>query len=118
MPGRKPETGAVPGADRSGRAGGGTKDRAEDLVQFIVAYVKQETLDPVVKQVKALAKGVAGAALLALGTVLLSLGFLRALQAEFGSTGANSAVIAFVARRSAANGGGFLSTNLARYGPY
>ena len=75
-------------------AGTGTKDGVAEFVQLVVAYAKQETVDPVVKQVKALGKGLAGAVLLALGTVLLAIGFVRALQTEFGS-GASPPVVAF-----------------------
>jgi hypothetical protein len=80
-----------------GRSGGsGTKDGFAEFVQLVLAYAKQETLDPVVKQAKTVGKGVAGAALLALGTVLLAIGFLRALQTEFGgATGAAGASFAF-----------------------
>lgn len=63
------------------------------FVQLVIAYAKQETVDPVVKQVKTLGKGLAGAVLLALGTVLLAIGFLRALQTELG--GGGSAVVAY-----------------------
>src|ERR1700734_3603346 len=82
MPGRTPA-----GGDRAGRPGGGgegAKDKVEDLFQLVVAYAKQETLDPIVKQLKALAIGIAGASLMALGTVFVAIGFLRALQSEFG----------------------------------
>jgi hypothetical protein len=64
--------------------GAGTKDGVAELVQLVIAYAKQETVDPVVKQAKTLGRGVAGAVLLAMGTVLLAIGFLRALQTEFG----------------------------------
>jgi hypothetical protein len=82
MPGRTPSGGTRAGRPRGG--GEGTKDKVEDLFQLVVAYAKQETLDPILKQLKALAKGIAGAALMALGTVLVAIGFLRALQTEFG----------------------------------
>jgi hypothetical protein len=65
-------------------AGSGTKDGVAEFVQLVVAYAKQETVDPVVKQAKTLGKGIAGAALLAFGTVLLAIGFVRALQTELG----------------------------------
>lgn len=78
MPGRKPES-----ARR--RAGAGARGGASDLVQLVIAYAKQETLDPVLRQLKALGRGIAGAVLLALGTVLLAVGFVRALETEFGS---------------------------------
>jgi hypothetical protein len=66
------------------RQGASTKDGASELLELVIAYAKQETVDPVVRQLKALGRGIAGAVLLAMGTVLLGLGFLRALQTEFG----------------------------------
>jgi hypothetical protein len=67
--------------------GSSAKDGATDLLRLVLAYAKQEALDPVVGQAKALGRGLAGAALLATGTVLLALGFVRALQSEWGSGG-------------------------------
>ena len=58
-----------------------------ELVDLVVGYAKQETVEPVRRQVRALGKGVAGAVLLAFGTVLLAIGFLRALQVELGGAG-------------------------------
>jgi hypothetical protein len=84
MPGRQRGNGTVSRASRAPRGDEGTRDKVEDLFQLIVAYAKQETLDPVVKQLKTLLKGIGGALLVALGTVLLSIGLLRALQTEFG----------------------------------
>jgi hypothetical protein len=78
MPGRKRESGRR-------KAGGGARDGASDLLQLIIAYVKQETLDPVMRQLKKLGWGVAGGACMALGTAFLALGFVRALQTEFGT---------------------------------
>jgi hypothetical protein len=89
MPGDQPKDSTAAG--RGGRREGGTKDRLEELAQLVVAYIKQEALEPVTAQLKAMAKGIGGALLLALGTVLLAVGFVRALQAEFGSTGAAGA---------------------------
>lgn len=63
---------------------GGARHGANDFFQLSVAYAKQEALEPIVAQAKAMGRGVAGAALLAVGTVLLGLGFVRALQTEFG----------------------------------
>jgi hypothetical protein len=118
MPGRTTgnyAVGRVGGPSSSGREGG-TKDTAEDLFQLIIAYAKQETLDPVVKQLKALAQGIAGAALLALGTVFLSIGFVRALQAEFGSTQPSAASSFAVIRRAPANIGVFVNHQAYPYG--
>jgi len=78
MPGRKPESGRR-------KAGAGARDGASDLLQLVIAYAKQETLDPVLRQLKKLGWGVAGGACMALGTALLALGFVRALQTEFGT---------------------------------
>lgn len=58
-----------------------------ELVQLVIAYAKQEALEPVTKELKALVKGIAGAFLVAAGTVLLAIGFVRALQSELGSAG-------------------------------
>jgi hypothetical protein len=77
MPGRKRESGR-------GKAGG-ARDGAGDLLQLVIAYAKQETLDPVMRQLKNLGWGVAGGACMALGTAFLALGFVRALQTEFGT---------------------------------
>jgi hypothetical protein len=71
-------------------------------LDYVLAYAKQETLDPVVRQAKALGRGIAGAVLLSIGTVLLAVGFLRALQAQFGSTSATTASSAGSALRARA----------------
>jgi hypothetical protein len=78
MPGRKRESGRRKG-------GAGARDGASDLLQLVIAYAKQETLDPVLRQLKKLGWGVAGGACMALGTAFLALGFVRALQTEFGT---------------------------------
>jgi hypothetical protein len=66
------------------KIGGGARQGASDFFQLSVAYAKQEALEPVVRQAKTMGRGIAGAFLLAIGTVLLGLGFVRALQTEFG----------------------------------
>src|SRR5580658_8266042 len=78
MPRRKREGGH--------RKAGGARDGAGDLLQLVIAYAKQETLDPVLRQLKKLGWGVAGGACMALGTAFLALGFVRALQTEFGTS--------------------------------
>jgi hypothetical protein len=78
MPGRKREGG-------SRKSGAGARGGASDLLQLVIAYAKQETLDPVMRQLKKLGWGVAGGASMALGTAFLALGFVRALQTEFGT---------------------------------
>lgn len=66
------------------KLGGGARHGAADFFQYSVAYAKQEALQPIIGQAKTMGKGIAGAFLLAVGTVLLGLGFVRALQTEFG----------------------------------
>ena len=104
MPGRERASGA--GARARARGDQGTKDGVEDLFQLVVAYAKQETLDPVVKQAKTLAKGIAGATLMAFGTALLAVGFLRALQSEFGGSGQGGPAVATLGN-AATPGSGF-----------
>ena len=99
MPGERPAS-AKQGRAGQGKANQGTESPSE-LLDYVVAYAKQETLDPVVRQVKSLGRGIAGALLLAIGTVLLAVGFLRALQAQFGSTSATVSAGKALVRRPA-----------------
>ena len=55
---------------------------AKELVDLVVSYAKQETVDPLKKLGKNVAFGVAGAVLVGTGTLFLSLSALRALQSE------------------------------------
>jgi hypothetical protein len=59
---------------------------AQDLVRLVVAYVKQETLDPIKDLKRFLLWGVLGTLAVSVGLVLLFLGVLRLLQDETGST--------------------------------
>lgn len=59
---------------------------ATELWELGVAYAKQETIDPLKGLGRFLSFGVLGALLLGIGTCLLLLGGLRALQTETGST--------------------------------
>ena len=54
-----------------------------DVVGYVVAYAKQETLGPLRGAGRWLAAGAAGALLLGLGSILLLLGLLRLLQTEW-----------------------------------
>jgi cytochrome c biogenesis protein CcdA len=59
---------------------------ATELWELSLAYAKQETIDPLKGLGRFLGFGVMGAFLLGIGTSLLLLGGLRALQTETGST--------------------------------
>lgn len=55
---------------------------ARELVDLVIAYAKQETLEPLKGLGKKAALGVGGALLLGLGGVFASIGALRAMQTE------------------------------------
>ena len=55
---------------------------ARELVDLVIAYAKQETLEPLKGLGKNAAFGVGGSLLLGLGGVFCSIGVLRALQTE------------------------------------
>lgn len=59
---------------------------AGELWELVVAYAKQETVDPLKRLGRFLGYGVPGAVLTGVGLVLLSLAGLRALQTETGDT--------------------------------
>lgn len=58
----------------------------QELWSMIVAYAKQETIDPIRGLGRYIGWGMAGALALSLGLVLLVLGGLRLLQSETGDT--------------------------------
>ena len=64
----------------------GIPGEAQDLLQLVVAYAKQETIDPARNLLNFVKFGFAGALLGSMGAVLLLLGLLRLLQSETGST--------------------------------
>ena len=55
---------------------------AKELVDLVVGYAKQETLDPLKRLGKSVAFGVVGAVLVGTGSLFLALSALRALQSE------------------------------------
>jgi hypothetical protein len=59
---------------------------ASELWELSVAYAKQETIDPLKGLGRFLAFGVGGAVLFGLGSILLLLAALRALQTETDTT--------------------------------
>jgi hypothetical protein len=59
-------------------------DTVQDLKDLLVAYAKQETVDPLRNLGRFLGFGLGGVVLLLLGTLFLSLSALRALQTQTG----------------------------------
>lgn len=55
---------------------------ARELVDLVIAYAKQETIEPLKGLGKKAALGLGGALLLGLGGVFASIGALRAMQTE------------------------------------
>lgn len=75
-------------ADKTGRGKGGTEDLStvvREIATMVVAYVKQETLEPLQGLGRFLAFGTLGVLVGGLGIVILVLGILRLLQTETGS---------------------------------
>jgi hypothetical protein len=62
----------------------------QELKDLVVAYFKQETLEPLKGIGRYLGFGVLGATLLGLGVFFLAMGGLRALQSETGDTFTNN----------------------------
>ena len=60
------------------------KRQAEDFKDLVVAYAKQETLDPIKQSVRYVRNGVGGALIIAMGVAFLAVGTLRMLQTETG----------------------------------
>ena len=75
----------------SGRSAGkrglsGLRDEIQEVVNLVVDYIKQETLDPVKGLGRYVVFGVSGSVALSIGLFVLAVGFLRFLQTETGST--------------------------------
>lgn len=73
----------MPGPSSSSK---GIPTLAVELKDLVVAYAKQETLEPIKGLGRFIAFGVAGSLLLATGLVLLVLALLRGLQTELADT--------------------------------
>lgn len=73
-------------ADRDDPAPKSIPQVASELWELSSAYAKQETIDPLRGLGRFLGYGVAGAVLLGVGSVLLLLAALRALQTQTDST--------------------------------
>ena len=76
----------MPGRERGGSGRGGLTAAGGDFVQLVIDYAKQETLGPIKGLGRFVAFGMAGSVAITLGTVLLLLAVLRALQTETGSS--------------------------------
>jgi hypothetical protein len=63
----------------------GSGDARRDAISLVIAYLKQETLDPIKQMGRFVAFGVVGSVAIALGAGLLLLASLRVLQTETGA---------------------------------
>ncbi len=68
--------------DKKKSKGAGLPGEAQDVLQLVIGYAKQETIDPIRNLGRFIGFGLAGAILGSLGAVLLLLGGLRLLQTE------------------------------------
>jgi Putative Actinobacterial Holin-X, holin superfamily III len=85
-PDESPRRNVAP-AEKDGRRGfGGLRDESQEIVTLVVDYIKQETIDPVKGLGRYVVFGMAGSVALSIGLLVLSVGFLRLLQTETGST--------------------------------
>lgn len=75
---------ALPRQSKKSGSDGGLPAEVKELVQLVVTYAKQQTIDPLKQLARWVAFGVAGALLIGLGFLLLGVGLLRALEVETG----------------------------------
>jgi hypothetical protein len=71
-------------------------DARRDAVSLLIAYVKQETLDPLKGLGRFVLFGVAGSTAVAVGSVLLLVAALRVLQTETGAFHGNLSWLPYV----------------------
>jgi hypothetical protein len=61
-------------------------EQVAELRELVIAYFRQETVDPIKALGRFLAYGVGGSLLLGVGVIFLTVGGVRALQVETGDT--------------------------------
>lgn len=71
-------------------------DARRDALNLVIAYVKQETLDPLKGLLRFVGFGVAGSIAITIGTVMLLVAGLRALQTETGTFQGNLSWVPYV----------------------
>lgn len=76
------------------KKGGG--DARRDAIALVIAYLKQETLEPLKGLARFVAFGVAGSVALGVGAVLLLIAALRVLQTETGAFDGNLSWLPYV----------------------
>lgn len=75
----------MPGRTTKSNRGGGLPGDAQEVLQLVLEYAKQETIGPLRGLARFALWGIAGSVALSAGIVLLLVGLLRALQTETGS---------------------------------
>jgi membrane protein implicated in regulation of membrane protease activity len=63
-----------------------TREQITELKELLIAYFKQETIDPLKGLARYVGFGLLGASLIGTGICFLAIGGLRALQTETGTT--------------------------------
>jgi hypothetical protein len=71
-------------SEKSGKDAG-LPTEFKELLDLVVTYARQQTIDPLKQLARWVAFGVAGALLIGLGCLLLGVGLLRAIQSETGT---------------------------------
>jgi hypothetical protein len=75
---------ALPRDSKKSGKDDGLPSEVKELVDLVVTYAKQQTIDPLKQLARWVAYGIAGAVLFGVGFFLISLGLLRAIQTEAG----------------------------------
>ncbi len=88
------------GSGESKQTKGG--DARRDAVSLVIAYVKQETLDPLKALGRFVLFGVVGSIAIAVGTIMLLLAGLRVLQTETGTFHGNLSWVPYLIVAAAA----------------